>query len=407
VPGSPLDLTGEVTVVGPSLASPALISGTGVSPSGSDLLVVGPHAEVTLRNLELTAAGGPGTGAAVDDFGAVDVESSTVAGNSGPGALIQRGATGTVRNSTFSDGLDVGIVDTGTVSLFNATIAANANGGIDDSAGVLKLTNTIVAKNGATDCTRPAAGSDHGLDGDGTCGVGALARTDPRLERLAANGGPTLTRALGAGSPAIDAGDDSNCPVADQRHFARTDGRCDIGAFEAGAVRPGAGGGSGGSGHGGPYSPSPSGGFVGVTAHGALRGAWRTRISFALQALVGHARASFRYTDRARHVVLHALTITRLALDAAHHVATITGTSSRSPRASRVRLTIVLTSRGARRSMRIRVGGGYFNSGRFVNGSITFISRGRSAAVIGSGPTRSALLPNCCATCLQLVKPAG
>jgi hypothetical protein len=380
VPASTLDLTGEVTIVGPSLAPPALISGTGVAPSGSDLLVVGPHGRVTLWNLELTAAGGPGAGAAIDDFGTVDVESSTVAGNSGAGAVIKRGASGTVRNSTFSDGLDVGVVDLGTLSAFNATIAGNANGGIDDSAGALRLTNTIIAKDGGAGCTRPAAVSDHSLDGDGSCGVGALAHADPRLEKLAANGGPTLTRALGAGSPAIDAGDDSNCPPEDQRHFARTDGRCDIGAFEVGGVPVSGGGGPGGSGRGRPSSPATGGGIVGVSAHGALRGARRTRIFFTLRALVGHARASFRYTDRAGHLLLHALTIKRLAIDAAHGVATITGTSARSPGTRRVGVTVVLTSRGARRGIRINVGGGYFKNGRLLNGSITFISRGRSAA---------------------------
>ena len=63
---------------------------------------------------------------------------------------------------------------------------------------------------------------------------------DPLLGPLADNGGFTLTHALGAGSPAIDAGDPSNCPATDQRGFPRpVDGdgingpRCDMGAYEA------------------------------------------------------------------------------------------------------------------------------------------------------------------------------
>ncbi len=48
-------------------------------------------AKVTLWNVELTTGGGEGS-AAIDDFGAVDLESSTVAGNSGPGLLVQVGA---------------------------------------------------------------------------------------------------------------------------------------------------------------------------------------------------------------------------------------------------------------------------------------------------------------------------
>ena len=62
---------------------------------------------------------------------------------------------------------------------------------------------------------------------------------DPLLGPLADNGGFTQTHALGHGSPAIDAGDPTNCPSTDQRGFPRPldgDGfngpRCDMGAYE-------------------------------------------------------------------------------------------------------------------------------------------------------------------------------
>ena len=51
------------------------------------------------------------------------------------------------------------------------------------------------------------------------------------LGPLADNGGPTLTHALLAGSPAIDAADTAVCPATDQRGVAR-DAACDVGAFE-------------------------------------------------------------------------------------------------------------------------------------------------------------------------------
>ena len=48
---------------------------------------------------------------------------------------------------------------------------------------------------------------------------------------MADNGGPTLTHALLAGSPAIDAGDNALCSATDQRSVAR-DVACDVGSFE-------------------------------------------------------------------------------------------------------------------------------------------------------------------------------
>ncbi len=54
---------------------------------------------------------------------------------------------------------------------------------------------------------------------------------DPLLQNLADNGGPTMTMALTAGSPAIDNGA-AGCPATDQRGELRDDEQCDIGAFE-------------------------------------------------------------------------------------------------------------------------------------------------------------------------------
>ena len=72
--------------------------------------------------------------------------------------------------------------------------------------------------------------------GDTTCpGING----DPVLGPLQANGGPTQTMALGAGSAARDAAVDAICaapPVnnLDQRGVVRPQGtHCDIGAYEA------------------------------------------------------------------------------------------------------------------------------------------------------------------------------
>jgi hypothetical protein len=72
----------------------------------------------------------------------------------------------------------------------------------------------------------------------GYTGTGNI-KQNPMLGKLEDNGGFTWTHALLAGSPAIDAGDPTNCPQVDQRGVSRpVDGnlngeaRCDMGAFE-------------------------------------------------------------------------------------------------------------------------------------------------------------------------------
>jgi hypothetical protein len=57
--------------------------------------------------------------------------------------------------------------------------------------------------------------------------------TDPLLGPFQNNGGPTLTFLPGAGSSAIDTGNDNGCPATDQRGITRPQGKhCDIGAVE-------------------------------------------------------------------------------------------------------------------------------------------------------------------------------
>jgi hypothetical protein len=76
------------------------------------------------------------------------------------------------------------------------------------------------------------SGFTHLVDGDQ---VGTLAHPIlPRLASLADNGGPTMTHALLAGSPAIDRAGPAPCTTPrDQRGVGRPKrARCDIGSFE-------------------------------------------------------------------------------------------------------------------------------------------------------------------------------
>ena len=70
----------------------------------------------------------------------------------------------------------------------------------------------------------------------GGCPTGStctnIINADPLLGPLQNNGGFTETMALGAGSPAIDAGNSATCATTDQRGFPRPPGHCDLGAYQ-------------------------------------------------------------------------------------------------------------------------------------------------------------------------------
>lgn len=137
--------------------------------------------------------------------------------------------------------------------LINSTITDNSAGtavggmwAIDPT--VINLNSTVAFGN--TESSPSVYGADLGgysgvtvnpAFGNNLVGSSALVlpagtlTTDPLLGPLANNGGPTLTHALGAGSPAIDTGNNGASLTTDQRGvgFARVVGAAaDIGAFE-------------------------------------------------------------------------------------------------------------------------------------------------------------------------------
>jgi hypothetical protein len=196
------------------------------------------------------------------------------------GAIENFLGTVTIRNSTLSRNSSEnggGIWNQGTLELANATLVLNradANGDGQGAGGGLYivsssplLNNTVLAGNlrGAPSADHSddivgtvASSSSHNLVGDsatagglahgehgnivGVAGVGTIDITAVLDTHLSDNGGRTLTHALVAGSPAIDAGDKSlavdgegNLILFDQRGigFARiVGGTMDIGAFE-------------------------------------------------------------------------------------------------------------------------------------------------------------------------------
>ena len=216
-------------------------------------------------------------GGAVDNSGSMTLNASTLSGNTAgfDGGAIFNSGTLIVFDSTLSNNSAVdnggAVANSGTASFFHATVAGNladANGGGAGAGGGLfggsalhpiHLYNSLLADNYISSTLNECSGQPDSQDynliqtTDG-CAVTLAAHdnsdlTDVFLGELANNGGSTLTRALLAGSPALDqipATLNGPCrdpfgaaPVPDQRGVARpVNGLCDIGAYEGALPLP-------------------------------------------------------------------------------------------------------------------------------------------------------------------------
>src|SRR6266853_209174 len=242
-----LDITGDLTLTGAGTAS-TIIDGGGVDRV-LDIDPSGAGVSVTIANLTVRGGNAAGeAGGGIRNRGTLSLNNVTLSANSSGingGGLLNLG-TLTLTNTTVSGntaGTDGGGVynSGGTGTLVNVTLgdnAATAGGGISNIAGTTTLTNTLIAGSTGGNCSGAITSGGNNLDSGSTCafaGAGDLSNLDPLLGVLANNGGATQTRALPAGSPAIDAGNNAACPATDQRGAARpfpAAGNCDIGAFE-------------------------------------------------------------------------------------------------------------------------------------------------------------------------------
>ena len=117
--------------------------------------------------------------------------------------------------------------------LQNTILRAGASG-----ANLVNDNGTIVS--GGHNLSSDAAGGPAGTAPGGFLNAtGDKRNTDPQLDPagLANNGGPTMTIALQATSPAINGGDNNLSPLTDQRNYTRS-GVSDIGSFEFGGTFP-------------------------------------------------------------------------------------------------------------------------------------------------------------------------
>lgn len=198
-----------------------------------------------VRSLLLENRGRHGAGA-IDARDRLVVLDSTLAGNHGYVGGAVRAVTdravelrGVTISGNTSQTLGGGIALRSPARLHAVTVAGNratTGGGIARiQYADVRVGHTIVAGNRAdagTNCTRPLVSLGGNVEAGTGCGFSAaddLQRTDPKLGALTSNGGPTPTRLLAAGSPAIDVG--GRCDPHDQRGAPR-DGPCDAGAYE-------------------------------------------------------------------------------------------------------------------------------------------------------------------------------
>ncbi len=180
----------------------------------------------TLRMTNCTVSGNWSPGVSFSSLGGAGILNSTADYEyiGGSNAVLYL-TDCTIASNNMTNGTGGGVMNQGTVYAQGTIIANNSTndfGGTLTSLGYNLIRNT----NGGT------------LSGDFT---GNIYGVDPLLGPLQFNGGTTLTHALLAGSPAIDAGPANAAPFTDQRGVSRPQGAADdIGAYEyAAAPLPG------------------------------------------------------------------------------------------------------------------------------------------------------------------------
>jgi hypothetical protein len=289
-----LDVTGELTISGAGARTTSVAGGaapfddrifhnlSGATVTITGLTITGGklpngigggvfnRGDLTLDKVAVKGNTASAVGGILSNESTLNLTDSTVSGNSAPGdtgdsgGVLQSGGTANITNSTIS-GNRAGRFGSGVLAggdafmnILNSTIASNTSsrlgGGIlTVGPATLTVKNTIVVANTTDNCdTAQISGGTissqgNNISSDGSCGFTEPTdkqNTNPLLGPLQNNGGPTNTRALLAGSPAVDKGANTACPPRDQRGFVRKDGDgngtivCDIGSFESNDLTP-------------------------------------------------------------------------------------------------------------------------------------------------------------------------
>ncbi|MGZ3806002.1 MAG: choice-of-anchor Q domain-containing protein, partial [Pseudobdellovibrionaceae bacterium] len=238
--------------------SDSTLSGNSTMASGGALEVYS-GATVQISRSLFQSNSAVGGGAISLAGGEVRVTESLFLNNSADqvgGAIYGSLSTGNVilTNDTFYGNIaDKGSAlaggNSGVFTILNNTIVGNISktslgGALSNlNGGTFNLANTIIAANkddtGYSNCNVGQSLSSQGsnLSDGNDCpltSAGDLQNTNPQFGPLQVNGGATQTLALLLTSPGLNQGSVALCPQTDQRGVLRlTDGKCDIGAYEA------------------------------------------------------------------------------------------------------------------------------------------------------------------------------
>lgn len=238
----------------------------------TSILDVNPGVTLTLKNVTIANGHTTGNGGGIYNTGNLNAANVTFDGNSalnGAGIYNSLGSaalTGVTFSNNFASSNGGGMdVQSSSVALTNSTFYSNTalignGGGMLNSSSAVTLTNitlngnfagsgggAIVNSSGSATVRNSILWGDSPDEMDsisitptvsysivhgGFAGIGNL-NSNPNLGPLANNGGPTLTLALLAGSPAVNLAI-GNCPATDQRGMRRPGAPtvCDSGSFQ-------------------------------------------------------------------------------------------------------------------------------------------------------------------------------
>ncbi len=232
-----------------TLTNVTFVANTGTNSGGG---MYNSDSSATLTNVTFsanTAEYGGGMYNSGDNATLTDVTFVANTGTNSGGGMYNYDSSATLTNVTFSANTAEyggGMYNNyySSATLTNVTFSTNtaeSGGGIYGVGSNVTLTNAILWDNSPDQIVGKAYVVTYSDIQGGYPGEGNI-NSAPLLGPLEDNGGFTLTHALLEGSPAIDAGNLSVCPLIDQRSFFRpVDGNgdgiegCDMGAYEYGS----------------------------------------------------------------------------------------------------------------------------------------------------------------------------